>query len=91
MLKSCYIRQRAVVAAYMVMLHQMVDLRGVQKVGDVGAKRKVNAQFVRMSGVLVILCDTFPNLSRRDPHNWIGIGVVVAPPCKDIDAKSSLF
>ena len=61
------------------------------KVRNIGTQRKVNPQFVFVSGCLVILCNPLTYLAGCHTHYGVGVCIIVARAAEDLSPKISLF
>src|SRR5580658_8310318 len=75
----------------MFLFRNFNDMSRGEKMRHVASQRKIDAQFVFMSGFLVILCYSLPYFPGSYTHDRIRIRVVVASSCKHIGSQGALF
>jgi len=61
------------------------------KYRDVGTHGKSYFDRARLPVVLIIVCDTAPNLSGSEPNHGVGTGVVFEWALKHLDPERPLF
>jgi hypothetical protein len=64
----------------------MSGMRWRKELWNVTSQWNIDAQFVVMAGLLVVLRDPFPDFARSDPDDRIGIGIVVVRFVEDADS-----
>jgi hypothetical protein len=61
------------------------------KPGDIGTGVEVDSQLRFVSRFMIVLCDTFSNLTSGDSDYRVQVGVIVRVAAKDFDSEDALF
>jgi len=83
--------RNAVQVSQMIVFCDVIRMISWKEMRDVGAQRKIDAQFVLMSRLLIILRDALSYLPCSYPDDRICISVVVVWPRKHINAEGALL
>jgi len=61
------------------------------ELGQVGAGRKLNPYLRFVTGLMIILSDSFADLRSRSSNDGIGVGVVLWIAAENLDTERSLL